>query len=113
MITKDNKVAVLEAIAEFIEFINARNVTFLAERHPGLTPETFEMDGGRKYIRIVTCGSHRHVHCFIDAQTGGVYKAASWKAPALNGERYNLLDEESFAELKAKWDPYGSYLYKR
>jgi hypothetical protein len=42
-----------------------------------------------------------------------VYKSAGWNAPALNGERYNLLDADSLAELHAKWDPYTGYLYKR
>lgn len=115
MITEDKKAAVLDAIGEFIFFLNERSVTFIAERHPGLDPDTYAMDGGRKYIRIVASrsGGSRYVHCFVDAQTGGVYKAAGWKAPALNGERYNLLDPDSFAELKANWDAYGSYLYKR
>jgi hypothetical protein len=116
MITEDKKRAVRAAIDEFIFFINERSVSFIAERHPGIDADTYQVDGGRKYLRIVGSrvgGGGRYVHCFIDAQTGGVYKAAGWKAPALNGERYNLLDPESFAELKAKWDAYGSYLYKR
>ena len=115
MITEDKKAAVLDALGEFVCFLNERSVTFTAERHPGLEPCTYAVDGGRKYIRIVATshGGSQHVHCFVDAQTGGVYKAAGWKTPALNGERYSLLDPDSFAELKGDWDPYGSYLYKR
>lgn len=115
MITEDKKLAVKDAINDLVIFMTERNIAFTAARHPGLEPETYSVDGGRKYIRIVAnySGSSRHVHCFVDAQTGSVYKAAGWKTPALNGERFNLLDPNSFAELKAVWDPYGSYLYKR
>ena len=72
-----------------------------------------------KYIRVTeTDGYQRSVHCFIDRATGSVYKAAGWKAPARgkNGkptERYNLLDPESRAELFARCEFTGGYLYAR
>ena len=54
------------------------------------------------------------VHCFIDKQTGEVYKAASWKAPAkivrfdlrLNGDREFLFNPNNIS-----WA--GSHLYLR
>lgn len=114
--TEDKKIIVRQKIAEFIEFMNEECARYHQERFGDLVPaEKFEMDGGRKYLRIIATrhGCSRYVHCFIDAQTGGVYKAAGWKAPALNGERYNLLDDESFSRLRLEWDVNGSYLYKR
>ena len=107
----EQKVLVRKAVAEFVEFLNAANIAHTTKNFPMLQPDTYECDGGRKYLRIAT--SQRYVHCFVDALTGDVYKAAGWKAPALNGARFNLLDEASFEDLKTKWDPYGSYLYKR
>lgn len=108
------------AIEELVAFMNARNVEVMKRDYPSLVGrlDTFAVAGGRKYIRIAHgpnggMSGGRYVHCFVDAETGGVYKAAGWKAPALNGERYNLLDRESFDLLKSKWDPYTSYLYKR
>lgn len=104
----DRRAEVQVAISEFLTFLREAGVKFYAEKFPTLAPPVYELDGGRKYLRIT---SDRHVHCFVDALTGDVYKAAGWKAPAKDA-RYNLLDPDSLAKLHAKWDPYGSYLYK-
>lgn len=66
-----------------------------------------------KYSRIVQAdadGTARSVHAFLDVRTGDIYKAAGWKAPAKH-VRFNLLDDESFAELLATCDWAGRYLY--
>jgi hypothetical protein len=67
--------------------------------------------GGKKYLRIVatnksaTTGHQRHVHAFVDASTGEVYKSAGWTAPQ-KGARY-----PNIWEALAKADPFGGYLY--
>jgi len=94
----EQKLIVREAIAEFINFMDSK-----------MSPGTYTIDGGRKYLRIMAPG---HVHCFVEALTGDVYMAASIAKPMLNGARYNLLDADSFEKLKSKWDQFGSYLYK-
>lgn len=108
---------VLVAIDSLVEFMNKAGAAHRAANFPALKPEVFFADGGRKYIRIAVSPaggrSGASVHCFVNAETGDVYKAGSWKAPALNGARYNILDAGSLADLKAKWDPYTGYLYKR
>jgi hypothetical protein len=107
---------VLIAVDQLIDFMNAADKKHKDEHFPMLTPDTYELVGGRKYLKIAQVSQGyggRSVHCFVDAETGGVYKSAGWNAPALNGERYNLLDADSLAELHAKWDPYTGYLYKR
>jgi hypothetical protein len=103
---------VSQAVTELLEFMNEADKT-AGTAHSGAW---YELAGGRKYLRIakhyigsVDGGS---VHCFVDAQTGSVYKPATWNAPALNGERYNLLDQKSVETLHSRWDPYGYYLYK-
>ena len=56
-------------------------------------------DIGAKYIKVMTGGS---VHSFIVNKAGGkfplgtVLKAASWKAPAMNFGRANLLDRNTW-----------------
>lgn len=50
---------------------------------------TFEP--GMKFIRVVTYNdSSRSAHSFIDAQ-GNIWKSASWKAPAKNFVRGNII----------------------
>ena len=58
-----------------------------------------------------TAGS---VHCFIDKQTGEVYKPASWKAPAKH-VRYDLrlIKDREFLHNPANTDWAGGHLYMR
>lgn len=102
-----------EAINSLVEFMNEASRKHHEERLPNLTPSVFMVEGGRKYIKIAQHNGQTFVHCFVDAQTGDIYKPAGWKAPALNGARYNIMDPASLAELKERFDIYGSYLYKR
>lgn len=104
---------VREAINDLVEFMNEASVKFTKERFPNLAPGLFQVEGGRKYIKISQSNGQTSVHCFVDAQTGDVYKPAGWKAPALNGARFNILDPASLAELKERFDVFGSYLYKK
>jgi|TARA_R100000742_G_C4278230_1_gene100806 hypothetical protein len=55
---------------------------------------------------------HGSVHCFVEKDTGFVFKAAGWSQPA-KGVRYDLSDPDSKARCLANCDPYGSYLYAR
>jgi hypothetical protein len=69
---------------------------------------------GRKYAKIVmqTPAGQKSVHAFVDITNGDVYKPATWKAPAKNGVRYNLMDEKSRMEMYQRADWAGGYLYK-
>ena len=114
--TITQKSAVILAVDQLVYFMNAASKKHYEENFPTLDAEIFELVGGRKYLKITQMSGligTRSVHCFVDAETGGVYKSAGWKAPALNGERYNLLDADSLAELHKRWDPYTRYLYKK
>ena len=72
-----------------------------------------EIEQGKKYLKLVMVShTNRSVHCFIDKNSGEVYKAASWKAPA-KGVRYNLLNAESRDNCFKNADWAGSYLYLR
>jgi hypothetical protein len=51
----------------------------VSKNRPGIT---LIVGGGRKYIKIIETGFQTSVFCFIEKETGFVFKAASWNAPA-------------------------------
>ena len=61
---------------------------------------TTGFDAGNKYVRIFHWYDHgsslkqRSCHSFIDLNTGDIWKAASWKAPAKNFPRGNIIRKE-------------------
>jgi hypothetical protein len=80
----------------------------------GISPIDYQVETGKKYHKVVMIdgGGSQSVHCFVDKQTGQVYKSASWKAPA-KGVRYDLrliADREYLLE-NADWS--GGYLYAK
>lgn len=74
----------------------------------------YTIETGKKYHKVVmiSSGNSRSVHCFIDKNTGEVYKSASWKAPA-QGVRYDLrlIKDREYLLENADWS--GSYLYAK
>ena len=76
---------------------------------------TYVIATGRKYHKIimVTEDGARSVHAFVDKKTGEMYMAASWKAPAKNGVRFDLriIEQREFVLENCDWA--GGYLYKR
>jgi hypothetical protein len=73
----------------------------------------FYPETGRKYHKVImNANGSRSVHCFIDKQTGEVYKSASWKSPA-KGVRYDLRLIKDREWLLAHADWAGDYLYAR
>ena len=75
---------------------------------------------GKKYIKLVATNynsesherSHSSVWCFIDKNTGDVYKPASYKAPA-KIVRYKLMNDKSYEAALHNADWAGSWLYIR
>ena len=55
---------------------------------------TFTVDMGRKYYRVWSIDNQKSIHCFVDIQTGDVFKPESYNKPAKH-VRYNLLDKQS------------------
>ena len=80
----------------------------------GICPIDYVIESGRKYHKImfIDGGGHKSVHCFVDKQTGSVYKSASFKSPA-KGERFNLLIIKDREWLFANADWSAGYLYVR
>ena len=73
----------------------------------------FEINKGRKYYKIVMKerSGNGSVHCFVDMNSGAVYKPASFNSPA-KGIRYYLLDDTSRETLLRRAEYSGGYLYK-
>ena len=73
----------------------------------------FSIVTGRKYHKIVQtcCDGSQSVHAFVDKNTGELYKAASWKAPAKD-VRFDLriISEREWVLENCDWA--GGYLYK-
>lgn len=99
-------------------FFGADNAEYrekrLADIKSGKDMYKFSIESGRKYHKIVmeTEQQSKSVHCFVDKKTGEVYKAASYKAPAKNGVRYNLLIINEREDILENCDWAGGYLYK-
>ena len=74
----------------------------------------YTIESGKKYHKVIFIdgGGGRSVAFFVDKQTGGVFKSASWRSPA-KGERCNLLiiKEREWALENADWS--GGWLYLR
>ena len=79
-------------------------------RYPNNGNYTFKLTTGRKYHKIVS--ENQGVLCFIDRQTGEVYKPASWNKPAKH-VRFDMriISERNLLLSQADWA--GSYLYLR
>ena len=74
----------------------------------------YAIESGKKYHKVILVngGGHRSVHCFIDKNTGEVYKSATWKSPA-KGVRYDLrlIKDREYLLENADWS--GGYLYAK
>lgn len=73
--------------------------------------KVFAVLAANKYLRIELHDNQKSIVCFVDKQTGDVFKPASWKGPAKDA-RYNLLDETSREACIRNADWAGGFLYK-
>lgn len=86
-------------------------ITAYVNHLQGLTADVVKIQPGRRYIKVITTsgvGSER-VHSFIEKNTGLLYKAATFKAPAKDA-RFDLVSHLDLVLSVA--DIYGSFLYK-
>ena len=90
---------------------------------------TFRQDGGMKYIKVksfqvnidtnhetgvktLVGGDRGSIHCFVEKQTGNIFKPAGYKTPYTKGNncvRGNIYDKSTFE----KTDLHGWWLYAR
>ena len=85
----------------------------IADYKAGKDVYKFSIVTGRKYHKIVQtcCDGSQSVHAFVDKNTGELYKAASWKAPAKD-VRFDLriIGQREWVLENCDWA--GGYLYK-
>ena len=100
--TPDNRLAyaaearrsagIFGALERFISILNKRfHEKFGSWDHsiPSLTLD----EPGQKYIRIVKSdGGSRSCYCFVNLETGDVYKSKNWKAPDTKHSRGSIYD---------------------
>jgi hypothetical protein len=86
----------------------------IVELKSGKCDIDYQVETGKKYHKVIFVdgGGQRSVHCFIDKNTGEVYKSASWKSPA-KGVRYDLrlIKDREYLLANADWS--GGYLYAK
>ena len=84
------------------------------ELKSGKSDIDYTIETGKKYHKVtfVSGGGSRSVHCFIDKNTGEVYKPATWKSPA-KGVRYDLRVIAERENILQNCDWAGGYLYAR
>jgi hypothetical protein len=104
------------ALVSWLEKITAQSVEYYSARFANLSPTTFTVEDGQKFIRVVAhSGGSRSVHVFIakvDSETktlgkvraGDILKPASWKTPAKHA-RGNILDADGGM---SQMTPYGA-----
>lgn len=90
----NNELMVNNDTPEFVSFLNGTIKIYndtMTERFKSLTPDTFEVNMGRRYIGIFKVGTQRSIHVFVDRTNGDVLKPATWRAPAKHA-RGNIFD---------------------
>ena len=75
-----------DALKRFIEYLqeimDTENFTF---------PVKIHTKHGKKYIKVIReYAGQNAAYCFIDTETGNIYKPAGWKAPEKNHVRGNI-----------------------
>jgi hypothetical protein len=86
------------ALADFMEYLDT---IYILARSTKYSYTKSYIAGGRKYVKIATASYNAKtgekerggsVHCFVEKETGDIYKPASWKAPEKNFTRGNIYD---------------------
>lgn len=85
-------------VKNYIEVLTAVHKERFERLYKNLTPPTFVLEPGQKYIRVVRVDTQRSVQCFIDKRNGDLLKAETWKKPAKDA-RGNIFNEKRPYEL--------------
>lgn len=95
----DRHALVRRALEEYLTHMNS-----LHEKYE------FNEEQGKRFFRITQISwGQKSVHAFVEIDTGDLFKAASYKAPA-KGARFNLVNDMD--QIKKVADVYTTYLYR-
>jgi hypothetical protein len=67
----------------FVQFVQAVSNAYMDESFPRLPKPKIEVEEGSVYWRVVRVDNQRSVYCFVRKVDGAIFKAATWKSPAL------------------------------
>ena len=127
----DSKTPFGEAMDNFLGKLTENGKDYI-KRYKLIDDVVFKTDGGTKYIKVKHFETKVHneyhedgtktttlvkdtngsIHCFVDKNTGDIYKPAGWRAPYTKGKnavRGNIYDEKCYE----KTDVYGGWLYAK
>jgi hypothetical protein len=99
-----------EIVADYARFASASPYSSAHATAERIAEFKVTFEEGRKFIKVVTNhgNEHRSVHSFIIKEPtkgfafGDIAKAASWKAPALNFPRGNVVAGQ-YGEAQISW----------
>ena len=113
------QLTVREALDEFLHLLNDQFYVNAIENGYSRFHQ-LSVIAGKRYYKIVEAtvdsradnvltANNRAVYCFIDIESGAIYKSASWTKPAkgIRSSIYKVIESPSMA------DAYGSWLYCR
>ena len=83
--------AILKRLEEYVNRLDELRVAYYEGRYDHVEPEEMRVELGRKYAKVWKGNS---IHTFVNLTNGDILKAASYKAPAPNGVRGNIFDED-------------------
>ena len=98
------------AMDSFLTVVTDNTNNHMRERFSSLPLPEYTVNKGRRFDKVVRVDSSSSVYCFVEKETGNIYKAAGWRAPYLKGNnpvRGNIYDVDSYKNA----DTYGSWLY--
>ena len=98
-------------LANFRTLLQAAVDRYYNTNFKNLDPFQISFGGGKKYLKVIKTDNQTSVWGFIalvdvpakGVIAGDILKASSWKAPALNGARGSIFDEDVISIV----GPYG------
>ena len=92
----------------FLETVRANTL----KRRPCYSTPNYSVKKGRRFDKVVSSNSmsDNSVYCFVEKDTGNIFKPASWRAPYLKGEnavRASIYNTKTYE----KAGPSGTWLY--
>jgi len=80
MLKRKESMTYTEALNKFTEAIDTQIKQHYKEMKFSTQPDNVGINKGRRFDKITT---DRSVYCFVEKDTGFIFKAATWRAPQL------------------------------
>ena len=105
-----NPCDVQERLNLYVEMVqNKMNAYYEMMNFTHSNPDDITVDYGKKYARVVhQNGVQRSVHTFVNMINGDILKSGGWSAPAPNGVRGNIFENDFGASVVNEYG--ASYL---